>query len=222
MWTARAAALVVSEERSLRRQRRAPQGAPGSSGCVEHKEATRAQHRVRRPPRPRMSEAVIAGNLEFPPFWLCHYPSETVGQPPSTAICVQYAFLFWRIVARTLRILGFGADVERKAKFSMETIKGLCTYSLRIIAPPRNPGTMPPYHPMVRGLCHDSTPFLLSARGVGTAVVMCDAARRLAQPRRNPSQPKRTRSNEPKPFAGLTTKPPCALCAREAAHPQPA
>src|SRR5215475_9774041 len=60
----------------------------------------------------------------------------------------------------------------------------LCTYSLRIIASPRKPGTMPPYHPMVRGLCYDSTPFLLSARGVGTAVVMCDAARRLAQPRR--------------------------------------
>ena len=37
-----------------------------------------------------------------------------------------------------------------------------------------------------------------------------------------PIQSKRTRSNEPKPFAGLTTKPPCALCAREAAHPQPA
>jgi IS1 family transposase len=36
-----------------------------------------------------------------------------------------------------------------------------------------------------------------------------------------PIQPKRTRSNEPKPFAGLTTKPPCALCEREAAHPQP-
>src|SRR4029453_2499086 len=61
---------------------------------------------------------------------------------------------------------------------------GLCTYSLRIIASPRKPGTMPPYHPMVRGLCYDSTPFLLSARGVGTPVVMCDAARRLAQPRR--------------------------------------
>ena len=37
-----------------------------------------------------------------------------------------------------------------------------------------------------------------------------------------PIQPKRKRSNEPKPFAGLTTKPPCALCEREAAHPQPA
>ena len=49
MWTARAAAIVVSEERSLRRTRRSPQGAPGSGGCVEHKEAARAQHRVRRP-----------------------------------------------------------------------------------------------------------------------------------------------------------------------------
>jgi hypothetical protein len=31
---------------------------------------------------------------------------------------------------------------------------------------------------------------------------------------------KRTRAHEPKPFAGLTHKPPCALCARDAAHPQ--
>jgi len=37
-----------------------------------------------------------------------------------------------------------------------------------------------------------------------------------------PIQSKRNRSNEPKPFAGPTTKPPCALCEREAAHPQPA
>ncbi len=37
-----------------------------------------------------------------------------------------------------------------------------------------------------------------------------------------PLQPKRKRSNEPKPCAGLTPKPPCALCEREAAHPQPA
>jgi hypothetical protein len=35
-----------------------------------------------------------------------------------------------------------------------------------------------------------------------------------------PIKPKRTRSNEPKPFHGLTHKPPCALCARETAHPQ--
>jgi IS1 family transposase len=36
-----------------------------------------------------------------------------------------------------------------------------------------------------------------------------------------PVKPKPKRSNEPKPFAGLTTKPPCAVCEREAAHPQP-
>ena len=33
--------------------------------------------------------------------------------------------------------------------------------------------------------------------------------------------PSAHRSNEPKPFAGLTTKPHCALCERETAHPQP-
>jgi hypothetical protein len=35
-----------------------------------------------------------------------------------------------------------------------------------------------------------------------------------------PIKPKRTRSHEPIPFAGLTHKPHCALCAQEAAHPQ--
>jgi IS1 family transposase len=34
-----------------------------------------------------------------------------------------------------------------------------------------------------------------------------------------PITPRRTRSHEPPPFAGLTHKPPCALCAHEAAHP---
>src|SRR5262245_21996241 len=33
-------------------------------------------------------------------------------------------------------------------------------------------------------------------------------------------KPKRTRSHEPQPFAGLTHKPLCALCEHEAAHPQ--
>jgi len=37
-----------------------------------------------------------------------------------------------------------------------------------------------------------------------------------------PIQSKRARSNEPTPFTGLTTKPLCALCERDAAHPQPA
>src|SRR5712691_11736749 len=36
-----------------------------------------------------------------------------------------------------------------------------------------------------------------------------------------PIQSKRTRANDPKPFAGLTHKPPCALCAHEATTPTP-
>src|SRR5215831_9198765 len=36
-----------------------------------------------------------------------------------------------------------------------------------------------------------------------------------------PIKPKRTRSHEPQPFAGLTHKPPCALvCARSRASPR--
>jgi IS1 family transposase len=35
-----------------------------------------------------------------------------------------------------------------------------------------------------------------------------------------PLTPKRHRSSEPKPFEGLTHKPPCALCERETPHPQ--
>jgi IS1 family transposase len=40
------------------------------------------------------------------------------------------------------------------------------------------------------------------------------------QPTATPLKPKSKRSNAPKPFNGLTHKPPCALCARETAHPQ--
>jgi len=35
-----------------------------------------------------------------------------------------------------------------------------------------------------------------------------------------PITPRRQRSTDPTPFAGLTHKPPCALCAQEAAHPK--
>ncbi len=42
---------------------------------------------------------------------------------------------------------------------------------------------------------------------------------RRAEP--EPIQPKRTRSNEPKPFAGLTHKPHCVLCEHEAMPPEP-
>ena len=37
---------------------------------------------------------------------------------------------------------------------------------------------------------------------------------------REPLKPKRPRSKEPKAFAGLTQRPPCALCEREATLPQ--
>ena len=39
-------------------------------------------------------------------------------------------------------------------------------------------------------------------------------------PTATPITPKSKRSNEPKPFSGLTHKPHCALCARDTAHPQ--
>jgi hypothetical protein len=39
-------------------------------------------------------------------------------------------------------------------------------------------------------------------------------------PTATPIKPKRTRSHEPQPLAGLTHKPPCALCEHEAAPPQ--
>ncbi|HSX79448.1 MAG TPA: hypothetical protein VLQ80_12870, partial [Candidatus Saccharimonadia bacterium] len=39
-------------------------------------------------------------------------------------------------------------------------------------------------------------------------------------PTATPITPTRKRSNEPQPFHGLTQKPPCALCARETAHPK--
>jgi hypothetical protein len=35
-----------------------------------------------------------------------------------------------------------------------------------------------------------------------------------------PIMPRRQRSQEPKPFAGLTHKPSCALCEHEATHPK--
>jgi len=39
-------------------------------------------------------------------------------------------------------------------------------------------------------------------------------------PTATPIKPKRKRSNDPKPFAGLTQKPHCALCEQDVPHPQ--
>ena len=49
-----------------------------------------------------------------------------------------------------------------------------------------------------------------------------DTAAVRRQPIAPSKPPQRKRSTAPKAFAGLTTKPPCALCEREAAPPQPA
>jgi IS1 family transposase len=47
-----------------------------------------------------------------------------------------------------------------------------------------------------------------------------ECAKHQRSAEREPLKPKRTRSKEPKPFAGLTQRPPCALCEREATPPQ--
>src|SRR6266568_658946 len=62
--------------------------------------------------------------------------------------------------------------------------QGSCTSWLRIIVLPRKPDTMPPYHAVVRGCCHDSRPILLSAGSLGTPVAVCHTALCLAQPMR--------------------------------------
>ena len=58
---------------------------------------------------------------------------------------------------------------------------GSCTCSLRRIAPPRKPGKMPPYHAIMRGLCHDSIPVILPVSGLGTPVTVCHATLCLTQ-----------------------------------------
>src|SRR4029450_11309620 len=59
---------------------------------------------------------------------------------------------------------------------------GSCTCSLRIIAPPRKPGTMPPYHAIVRGVRHDSTTIFLPDGRLGMPMDLFHAACCLAQP----------------------------------------
>jgi hypothetical protein len=57
-----------------------------------------------------------------------------------------------------------------------------CTLSLRIIPPPSKPGTMLPYHTMVRERCHDSSSCLLPARDPGMSMALHHAALRLTEP----------------------------------------
>src|SRR6266571_8861733 len=47
------------------------------------------------------------------------------------------------------------------------------------------------------------------------------ATSHLRQPEPEPLMPRRQRANEPKPFAGLIQKPPCAACEHDATHPEP-
>src|SRR5499433_3525237 len=105
---------------------------------------------------------------------------------------------------------------------------GSCTSPLRIIVSPRKPGKMLPYHPIVRGL-FAMIPHQFYYQLVVLGLLWLCVMLHLAWPSRDvttqtkpakPITPRRQRSTEPKPFAGLTHKPPCALCAHEAAHPQ--
>jgi hypothetical protein len=49
-------------------------------------------------------------------------------------------------------------------------------------SPSRESSTMPPLHHRVRGHCHDSTPRLLSAHGLGTPVAVCHVVSSMAKP----------------------------------------
>src|SRR5215470_2852176 len=59
-----------------------------------------------------------------------------------------------------------------------------CPSSLRIIPPTRESSNMPPLHHHRRGQCHDSTPLLLSADGLGTPVALCRVVSGVAKPQR--------------------------------------
>src|SRR6266403_5861899 len=65
-----------------------------------------------------------------------------------------------------------------------ERYRGSCTCRLRIIPSARESGKILLFHHRVRGLCHDSTPFFLSARAAGIALGIFHAACCLASPRR--------------------------------------
>jgi hypothetical protein len=91
-------------------------------------------------------------------------------------------------------------------------------------------GTIPPFHPRARGLCHDATPFVLPVGGLRIPVAVCQAARCLAQPMHdstgNVSHAHHTAAStlqgpqavcRPHPQAPL-----CPVCARSGASPSTA
>src|SRR3989442_7327949 len=71
-----------------------------------------------------------------------------------------------------------------QARMAAWRLDGSCSSTLRIIRSARASGTISPFHDRVRGLCHDSTAIFLPTSGLGTPLVVCDAALRLAQPMR--------------------------------------
>src|SRR5256886_8227077 len=87
---------------------------------------------------------------------------------------------------------------------------------------------MPPYHPIVRGL-FAMIPHQFYSQLVVLGLLWLFVMLHLAWPSRDvttqpkpakPITPRRQRSTDPTPFAGLTHTPHCALCEQEAAHPQ--
>src|SRR5437899_7843768 len=87
---------------------------------------------------------------------------------------------------------------------------------------------MPPYHPMVRRL-FAMIPHQFYYQLVVLGLLWLFVMLHLAWPSRDvttqtkpakPITPRRQRSTDPTPFAGLTHTPHCALCEQEAAHPQ--
>src|SRR5256884_2693467 len=103
-----------------------------------------------------------------------------------------------------------------------------CTSPLRIIVSPRKPGTMPPYHPMVRRL-FAMIPHQFYYQLVVLGLLWLFVMLHLAWPSRDvttqtkpakPITPRRQRSTDPTPFAGLTHTPHCALCEQDIMFPQ--
>src|SRR5262245_10885746 len=104
----------------------------------------------------------------------------------------------------------------------------LCTSSVRVIPPLPKLGTMLPYDTIVRGRCHvpHHVYYQLAILGLLWLCVILH----YAWPSRYPPSPpklaepvpimcKRKRSNEPKPFEGLTHKPHWAACEHDTTHP---